>query len=106
MDSERRRAPRYPFIAEAEITEIESGTKLRARTSDLSLSGCFLDMMNPSPQGTKLRLRISHENTTFTVVCRVAFVCPNMGMGVAFTSLEHDQLPVLHRWVSKLSGSE
>ena len=106
MGSERRRAPRYPFIAEAEITEIDSVTKLRARTSDLSLSGCFLDMMNPSPLGTKIQISISHENTTFTVFGRVAFVCPNMGMGVAFTKLEHDQLPVLHRWVSKLSGSE
>jgi hypothetical protein len=36
MDTERRRAPRYPFIAEAEVTEIASGTKLSARTGDVS----------------------------------------------------------------------
>src|SRR5258708_40061761 len=57
MDSERRQAPRYPFIAEAEVTEISSDTKLVATTSDLSISGCFLGMLNPSPQGSHGRSR-------------------------------------------------
>jgi hypothetical protein len=105
MDSGRR-APRYPFIAEAEVTEIASGTKLRARTSDVSNSGCFLDMLNPSPEGTEIGIKISHDNASFTAVGRVVFVFPNMGMGVVFTNVEHSQLPVLERWLSKLSGSE
>jgi len=106
MDLERRRAPRYPFIAEAEVTEIASGTKLSARTSDVSSGGCFLDMLNPSPEGTEIRVRISHASTTFTVLGRVVFVFPNMGMGVVFTSVEDNQLAVLQEWLSKLSGSE
>ncbi len=73
MDSERRRAPRYPFIAEAEVTEISSDTKLAAKTSDLSVGGCFLDMLNPTPEGTAVRVRISHEGATFTALGRVAF---------------------------------
>src|SRR5712664_1311593 len=32
MDSGRRQAPRYPFIAEAVVTEISSDTKLIAKT--------------------------------------------------------------------------
>ncbi len=62
MESERRRAPRYPIIAEAEVTEIASETKLSARTSDLSLGGCFLDMLNPSPEGTEIAVRISYAD--------------------------------------------
>ncbi len=57
MDSERRHAPRYPFIAEAVVTEISSDTKLIAKTGDLSIGGCFLDMLNPTPQGTQVRVR-------------------------------------------------
>jgi hypothetical protein len=106
MDSERRRAARYPFIAEAEVTEIASDTKLSARTSDLSSGGCFLDMLNPSPEGTEIRVRISHASATFTVVGRVIFVFPNMGMGVVFTSVEDNQLAVLQEWLSTLRGSE
>jgi len=52
MDSDRCHAPRYPFIAEAEVTEISSDTRLGAKTSDLCIHGCFLDMLNPSPDST------------------------------------------------------
>jgi PilZ domain-containing protein len=106
MGSERRRAPRYPFIADAEVTEIASDTKLNAKTSDLSIGGAFLDMLNPSPVGTEIQVRISHASTTFTALGRVVFVFPNMGMGVVFTSIEDNQLGVLQEWFSKLSGGE
>jgi hypothetical protein len=106
MDSERRRAPRYPIIADAEITEIVSDTKLSARTSDLSVGGCFLDMLNPSPEGTAIRVRISHTNTTFTALGRVVFLFPNMGMGVMFTSVEANQQAVLQKWLEELGRGE
>jgi hypothetical protein len=106
MESERRQAPRYPFIAEAEVTEISSDTKFIAKTSDLSIGGCFLDMLNPSPQGTDIRVRISHNDTTFTALGRVIFVLPNMGMGVAFSSVENDQAAILQEWISELSRAE
>jgi hypothetical protein len=106
MDSERRRAPRYPIIADAEITEIVSDTKLSARTSDLSVGGCFLDMLNPSPEGTEIRVRISHTNTTFTALGRVVFLFPNMGMGVMFTSVDANQQAVLQKWLEELGRSE
>jgi c-di-GMP-binding flagellar brake protein YcgR len=106
MDSERRRAPRYPIIADAEITEIVSNTKLSARTSDLSAGGCFLDMLNPSPEGTEIRVRISHANTTFATLGRVVFLFPNMGMGVMFTSVDASQQAVLQKWLEELGRSE
>jgi hypothetical protein len=103
MDSERRHAPRYPFIADAEVTEISSDTRLAAKTSDLSLSGCFLDMLNPSPQGTDVRVTISHEGAIFTALGRVVFILPNMGMGVVFTSVEHAQKTILQKWIASVS---
>ena len=106
MDSERRCAPRYPIIADAEVTEIASDTKLSARTSDLSVGGCFLDMLNPSPEGTEIRVRISHTNTTFTALGRVVFLFPNMGMGVMFTSVDANQQAVLQKWLEELGRSE
>jgi PilZ domain len=106
MESERRHAPRYPFIAEAVVTEISTDTKLIAKTSDLSIGGCFLDMLNPSPEGTDIRVRISHASTTFTARGSVVFVFPNMGMGVVFRSVEDDQLAILQEWISQLSRAE
>lgn len=106
MDSERRRAPCYPIIADAEVTEIASETKLSARTSDLSLGGCFLDMLNPSPEGTEIAVRISHADTTFTARGRVVFLFPNMGMGVMFTSVPASQQALLEKWLEELSRGE
>jgi hypothetical protein len=106
MDSERRRAPRYPIIADAEVTEIATETKLSAKTSDLSLGGCFLDTLNPSPEGTEIVVRISHTDTTFTARGRVVFLFPNMGMGVMFTSVPASQQAVLEKWLAELSGGQ
>ena len=79
-----------------------SDTRLKGRTSDLSICGCFLDMLNPSPEGTAIRIRISQGNTTFTALGRVVFVLPNLGMGVTFTSVEPSHLAVLRKWLAEL----
>ena len=104
MDSERRRHPRLPIIADAEVTEIASDTKLSAKTSDLSAGGCFLDMLNPSPEGAEIAVRISHADATFTARGRVVFVFPNVGMGVMFTDVPASQQAILHRWLEEVSA--
>jgi hypothetical protein len=106
MESERRRAPRYPIIADAVVTEIASDTQLPAKTSDLSVGGCFLDMLNPSPEGTEIEVRISYADTTFTACGRVVFTFPHMGMGVMFTSVEANQRLVLQKWLEGLSRGQ
>ena len=102
MDSERRRSARYQFIADAEITEITSNKRLGARSSDLSMGGCFLDMLNPPPEGTEIQVTVRHSSASFTARGRVVFVFPNVGMGVVFTNVEEDQLAVLRKWLADL----
>ncbi len=99
MDRERRRGPRYLFSADTEVTDMPSGPKRSARTSELSISGCFIDTRNPAPAGTELRIKISQRNTTFTAFGCVISAIPNTGMGIAFTSIEHNQLSVLEKWL-------
>jgi hypothetical protein len=106
MDSDRRRSPRYQFVADTEIIEIASNTRLGGRTGDLSMGGCFLDMVNPSPEGTEIRVRVRHASASFVALGRVVFVFPNVGMGVVFTDVEEDQLAVLRKWLADLSGRE
>ena len=49
MESEKRRTPRYVFFAAAELMEEKSEVRIASRLSELSLRGCYLDMMNPFP---------------------------------------------------------
>ena len=102
MGSDRRRAPRYQFIADAEVVEIESGAKFRAKTGDLSIGGCFLDLLNPSPEGTEIRVTILRENAKFTGLGRVVFVFPNLGMGVVFTSSASNEVAILESWLGEV----
>ncbi len=105
MDSERRRAPRYQFIADAEFVEIESGTRLKARTGDLSIGGCFLETLHPSPEGAEIQVTILQGNTKFTGLARVLFVFPNLGMGIVFTNSAASQVAILEAWLAELKLS-
>ena len=104
QNSERREAPRHPFIASAEETDLASGARLSARVSELSLKGCYLDTLNPFPKGTQIKLVIFHGAATFTALATVIYPQPNMGMGIEFSSVEPEQLEVLLSWIKELSA--
>lgn len=104
VTEEKRRAPRYPLIASAEVIELQTDAHLSARTSDLSLGGCYLDMPNSLPVGTEISLRIVHSGVTFTALAVVAYCQPNMGMGIKFTNVQSDQYEILREWLAGLAS--
>jgi len=101
----QRRAPRFPLVAAAEIVALDTDTRFKARTSDLSLVGCYVDIANPLPVGTEIKLQLAHQNTIFTARGIVAQSESNLGMGISFTAIEVDQRGVLERWISPIRGS-
>ena len=105
MGSQVRRCPRFPFYASAEIVEQETQTRLTTRTSELSRYGCYLDMLNPLPLGTAVKIQILYNQQTFGVTGRVIYSQRNMGMGVAFDGMEAPQEQTLVKWLSALRAS-
>lgn len=99
--SERRSAPRFPFVAEAEVTELSSEARLSARISELSLGGCYVDTLNPFPQQTFVQLRLIQGKEIFETRARVIYFHPGIGMGLAFAELTADQKSVLVGWLAK-----
>ena len=98
---DKRSAIRVAFIAAVEVTEIATNTRLSARTSDLSRTGCYIDTLNPTPSKTLVRVRLTHNGEELDVPGRVVYVSPGLGMGVRFNDdLTPAQLNVLDRWVS------
>lgn len=102
--SERRHQPRFPFTASVEAIEPQSLAKLRARTSDLCLGGCYVDTINPFPVGTVIKIRLTKEKTIFEADAKVVFSQVGMGMGVAFISAMPPQLRIFQKWLSELAG--
>ena len=96
-----RRSPRFPFIASAQVVETRTEAKLQARTSDLSREGCYLDMLNPLPTGTRLKINVTHRNQELDAVGLVVHSELNVGMGVQFEEI--GQRAVIDAWLSDLA---
>ena len=96
---ERRGAPRYQLVLAAEVVELPRGAKLSSRTADVSRSGCYIDTLNPVPQGSRVRLRITHHDEIFESIGRVVYVSYGLGMGVAFEDVAPDQQARLDSWL-------
>ena len=101
MERERRRTPRYIFIASAELYDEQSEVRVASRVSELSLHGCYLDMMNPFPPGTIILLKILAGDLTFQSKARVINATQNVGAGVAFLDVEPKYEYIIRRWMEE-----
>lgn len=99
VTSDRRSAPRYALVLAADVVELPRGTRLIARTSDISRTGCYVDTLNPIPQGSQVRLRFTHHKEVFEAIGRVVYVSPGLGMGISFEQVDPQQQAVLVRWL-------
>jgi hypothetical protein len=98
----RPRSRRYPFVAHVELTDMQSASQSTELTSDLSVFGCQVDSQKPLPVGTKVRIRITHGSANFVALGKVAYVIPNAGMGIVFSTIEPKDQLILEEWVSEL----
>ena len=100
--NDSRQRPRYSFIADIEVTDLQSETQIRDRTKALSMCGCGVDTENLFPKGTRVRIKIAHGGSTFEAFGRVACAQPALGMGIVFTSVEPESDRVLKGWLADL----
>ena len=96
------RASRYPFAASIELTDLQSEKLLTARTTNLSLFGCYVSTTSPFPEGTKVSLKITHISTSLNALGKAVYSKPNSGMGIAFTKIEPSGQAILEKWIASL----
>jgi hypothetical protein len=99
MGEERRRTPRYPFIATAEVIEQGSKAGFSTRVSELSLHGCYLDMPTPLPQDTAITVKIYSDGKFFEAAGTIVYSKPSLGVGVSFQGIRPQFLTVLKQWL-------
>jgi len=98
----RRSVRRCPLVASAEVTELHSGARLSARTSELGIGGCYVDALNPFPEGTLVSLRIVRDQGLFETKAKVVYCDSTFGMGLAFTEMAPDQRSRLEEWLAEI----
>lgn len=99
---DRRYAIRYPFAADAEVLDLESGARSEGVTSDLSLGGCFVCTSKPLAVKSRTRVTLKRKNESVEALAMVRIVKPRIGMGLEFIDLEPGFVAVLRRWLDLL----
>jgi PilZ domain len=102
MRNERRRNPRYPFMADIEIIDVESGMKMTAHTSDFSRGGCYVDVLNPLAEDAVVKLQITKWQQTLETHARVVHSSVGMGMGLRFGAFDVAQRAIVETWLTQL----
>jgi hypothetical protein len=102
-NANRRAVPRFALIADAHFSDLGSGSEFRARVSEISMHGAYVDFLNPLPDGTNIRLKISRDNGSFETDARVVYNHPGLGLGIFFLNMPADQRKVLEAWLAELA---
>lgn len=100
--TQRRAAKRCAMVASAEVTDIDSNTRLSARTSEIAIGGCYVDAMNPFPVGTNVSVRIVRDQGAFEAKGKIVYCDSTMGMGVAFTEMAPAHRLMLEEWLAEI----
>ncbi len=102
---DRRYTIRYPFAADAELIEMESGKQVTGVTSDISLGGCFVCTSKPLPVNTRARLRLTRKGQVLDTIVIVRIVKPRIGLGIEFFDLQPPNDQMLTAWIESLRRS-
>jgi hypothetical protein len=99
VEDERRRIPRFPFIAKVEVIETGATAGVAARVTELSLYGCYVEISNPLAKGAHALLKVYSEGKYFESQGTVLYSQPSLGMGVGFLNVNPHYLTVLKLWL-------
>jgi hypothetical protein len=102
---DRRYSIRYPFAADADLLDLESGAKAVGVTSDISMGGAFICTSKPFASNARVRITMTRKDQKVEALGVVRIVKPRIGMGIEFIDVESRHLEVLRRWVEQLTKS-
>jgi len=100
--AKKRSVRRCQLVASAEVTEPHSGARITGRTSEVAVGGCYVDALNPLPEGTLVEVRILRDQGTFETKAKVVYSDPGFGMGLAFTEMSPDMRLLLEGWLFEI----
>lgn len=83
---ERRTHPRFAVRVPVEVHAEGSDAPLRCITSDISVSGCYIESMYPFPVGTSLDLKLQISETLLAAG-KVVTCYPQVGNGIEFVRM-------------------
>lgn len=102
---ERRRHPRFHCAGTVRLWEHGNDMDIAGRVNEISLCGCYVEMMSPLRVGTGLRMELAVNNHIIRLEGIVRVSQPSCGMGVEFIQIAPVETEKLRRVVAELSGA-
>jgi PilZ domain len=101
---ERRRHPRFNCAGTVQMRETGSEVAIAGRINELSLGGCYVEMMSPLRTGTAMRLDLAVGGRNVQLEGIVRTSQPTFGMGVEFSRMAPSEADKLHAVLAELNG--
>jgi hypothetical protein len=98
--ADRRRFPRFECKASVEV-RLSSGSPVRGNLADLSLGGCYIEMMIPLPVSTQLNLVIWLESGKLATPGVVTSSHAGFGVGVKFIGMGKPDRQMLEQYLTQ-----
>ena len=92
---ERRRFPRVACRIEATVLDERSAMNLRAKVTDISFGGCYVEMLAPLPVNSCVELALDTSQGAIHARGKVVAAQTGMGMGIAFTAISPEDFDKL-----------
>jgi hypothetical protein len=100
MEQERRRVPRFQFIAPAELVDEISGTRFNSWVADLGSQGCGLSGSTPTRVGASVRVKIGADPREAFHARAVIVYSAEDHTGVSFKEVKPTSSLILHKWLA------
>ncbi|MGA8224479.1 MAG: PilZ domain-containing protein [Candidatus Acidiferrales bacterium] len=94
---ELRQFPRQSCRIESLIAMEGTTMNVPAKVTDISFSGCYVEMLSPLPVDTLIELTLNPGDTTLHVHGKVRYSQMGMGMGIAFTGASPEDFEKLRK---------
>ncbi len=102
---DRREHPRVKVRATVELRREGNEVPIGGATSDISLGGCYIEMMFTLAKDTKLYITIKIDGTLLAL--GMVVTCdPNVGNGIKFTKMLPEDREELSRYLEAAQASE
>jgi hypothetical protein len=101
--AERRRSPRYNCRGSVEFRAEGGDVRMWGTLTDISRSGCYVEMTSTFPAGTDVDLGMEVHDIRVRARGRICVSYPFLGMGIAFTEIAPEQEASLQQLLSALT---
>jgi hypothetical protein len=103
--ADRRAKPRRMCKGSSSIRQSKTRFPLGASVTDISMSGCYVELMNTLPIGTKVTLTLRVVDLTVNCAAEVRTSHPGVGMGMEFEPMSTADRSALEKAIARLSSS-